>query len=383
MDNLTTPQRGKQPQRIAVIGAGLGGVALARMLHVQGLVATVFDQDDDAHGRSVGGSLDMHEDSGLSAIRQLGLFDKFQEVARFEDQGMRLFDREGNLAFEMNDGQRPEIDRGQLRELLVQSIPADWFRWDHELAQVREAAGGGFELVFHNGQTEHADFVVGADGARSQVRPAVTDVRPHYSGLTFFELEIRNVDQDHPEVAHFISNGLHMAFGENKLISCQRNAAGNARLYASLFVPEDGLTKTGYATVKPRTKAELTEEFTGWGHSLVQLFAAAGDAVRPWPIYTMPIGYRWSHRPGITLLGDAAHVMPPAGEGANLAIRDGVDLACALAAADPDQAVSAYEEVMFARTRKAAAIASAVLLEGSSEDRLALIKRAMSPQEAV
>ena len=377
---MTDTQQGNQQNRIAIIGAGLGGLALARMLHVQGLVATVFDQDADAHGRSVGGSLDMHEDSGLSAIRQLGLFEKFREVARFEDQGMRLFDRNGNLVFEMNDGRRPEIDRGQLRELLVQSIPADWFRWDHELAQVREAAGGGFDLTFRSGQTAHADFVVGADGARSRVRPAVTDVRPTYSGLTFFELEVQNADRDHPEVAHFIRSGLHMALGEGKLISSQRNAAGNVRLYAALFVPEDGLTKTGYATVKPRTRPELREEFAGWGPALVNLFAAAGDAVRPWPIYLMPIGHRWAHQPGLTLLGDAAHVMPPAGEGANLAIRDGVDLAVALAAPDRDQAVTAYEEVMFERTKKAATIASAALLEGSSEDRLALIKRAMSPK---
>lgn len=71
--------------------------------------------------------------------------------------------------------------------------------------------------------------------------------------------------------------------------------------------------------------------------------------------------------------------MPPAGEGANLAIRDGVELACALASEDCEQAVAAYEETMFERTKMAATIAWAALLEGSSEDRLALIKRAMSP----
>jgi len=232
-------------KRIAVIGAGLGGLALARMLHVKGVLATIYDKDSDAWGRSVGGSLDMHEDSGLSAIRQLGLFEKFREVARFEDQGMRLFDRSGQLVFEMNDGNRPEIDRGQLRDMLVKSIPEEWYRWGHELEQVRESEGGGFDLIFRNGRTEYADFVVGADGARSRVRPSVTNVSPNYSGLTFFELTVQNAERDHPEVARFITNGLHMALGEGKLISCQRTASGNIRLNAALFVPEDGLTRNG------------------------------------------------------------------------------------------------------------------------------------------
>ena len=66
----------------------------------------------------------MHEDSGLYAIRKAELFDRFLELARYQDQGMRLFDREGEMLFETNDGNRPEIDRGQLRDMLLTSIPA-------------------------------------------------------------------------------------------------------------------------------------------------------------------------------------------------------------------------------------------------------------------
>ena len=372
------PKAHQQP-RIAVIGAGPGGLSLARMLHKEGLVATVFDKDQDASERSVGGSLDMQEDSGLYAIEKMGLLERFKQLARYEDQGMRLFNREGELLFEADDGNRPEIDRGQLREMLVQSVPTEWFRWSHELQEVRSAADGSFDLLFRDQKSENTDIVVGADGVWSSVRSAVTEQKPRYSGLTFFQLEIRNIDQDHPDAACFITKGLHMAMAEGKLISTQRNATGHARLYAALFVPEDGRTKNGHPTVEPRTRAELTAEFAGWDQALVNLFDSAEERVRPWPIYIMPIGYTWPHRHGITLLGDAAHAMPPAGDGANLAMRDGVDLAAALVTAGSlDQAIVEYENAKFQRAESSARIASAALLEGSSEDRLALIQHAMS-----
>jgi 2-polyprenyl-6-methoxyphenol hydroxylase-like FAD-dependent oxidoreductase len=374
-------KRGKGLQ-IAIIGAGLGGLSLARMLRVKGLRATIFDKDRDADERSVGGSLDMHEESGLYAIQQAGLFEQFQELARYEDQGMRLFNREGERVFEANDGNRPEIDRGQLRKMLLDSIPGEWLRWGHELESVGEATDGGFELAFRGGAKERADFVVGADGVWSRVRAAVTEARPRYSGLTFFELEIRDVDGEHPEVGEFIRKGLMMAMAEQKLISAQRNAAGNVRVYAALFVPEDGETKNGYATVKAKDRGEILQSYAGWAKKLVHLFEVAGEAVRPWPIYVLPVGLRWSNKPGVTLIGDAAHVMPPAGDGANLAMRDGVDLACALAdTGDVEGAVAEFETAMFERAKDAAAMASAALLEGTSEERLALIKQAMSGEQ--
>jgi 2-polyprenyl-6-methoxyphenol hydroxylase-like FAD-dependent oxidoreductase len=364
---------------IAIIGAGLGGLSLARMLGVKGLTATVYDKDRNADERSIGGSLDMHEDSGLYAIHQADLFDRFQQLARYQDQGMRLFDREGRLLFETHDGNRPEIDRGQLRDMLLKSIPTGWLHWNHELTAVNKSPDGGFDLVFRNGQQQHADIVVGADGVWSNARSAVTNTAARYSGLTFFELEIKNVDQSHPQVARFLGQGLTMAMAEEKLISAQRNAAGHVRVYAALFVPEDSKTKSGYPTVTPKSQPEIIQQFAGWNQQLIHLFESAGDSVRPWPIYIMPVGARWSHHPGITIIGDAAHAMPPAGDGANLAMRDGVDLACALAdTKNLDQAVARFETTMFDRAKDAARMASACLLEGTSEDRLALITKAMS-----
>ena len=89
--------------------------------------------------------------------------------------------------------------------------------------------------------------------------------------------------------------------------------------------------------------------------------------------------HTWPHQQSVTLLGDAAQIMPPDGNRANLAMRDGIDLACALAEdGNSLAAITRYETAMFERATKSAQIASAVLLKASSEDRLALIQKAMS-----
>lgn len=80
---------------IAIIGAGPGGLTLARILQQHGVQATVFEREAHAHERPQGGTLDLHVGSGQHAIECAGLSEAFMGIARYEDQGDRLYDKTG------------------------------------------------------------------------------------------------------------------------------------------------------------------------------------------------------------------------------------------------------------------------------------------------
>ncbi|NWB46178.1 FAD-dependent oxidoreductase [Pseudomonas gingeri] len=356
--------------RIAIVGAGLGGLMLARMLYLKGVPFLIFDRDESVSHRPQGGMLDLHVETGQYALRLGGLFETFQQFARYEDQGLRLFDQHGTLQMEKADaesGDRPEIDRGQLRELLLESIPEDTLRWGHTLREAEQQDDGYTELRFDNGLNQRFELVVGADGAWSKVRALVSTTQPSFSGLTLHELSIPDADARYPEVAQRVGRGMLIAKGKRQTIFAQRNANAHIRVYAALH---------RQATAhEAKTRADLLHDFKDWDASLLQLLHVADEPVRPWPVHVLPIGHRWERRDGVTLLGDAAHLMPPAGEGANLALRDAVDLADALLDdQDWKAAVRAYELGMFERAALAAAEADKMMMVDSAEENLELMK---------
>ncbi|WP_256774676.1 MULTISPECIES: NAD(P)/FAD-dependent oxidoreductase [unclassified Stenotrophomonas] len=353
--------------RIAVVGAGPAGLLLGCRLHQAGIPFQLFEADAGPDTRGQGGMLDLHAATGQAALRSAGLFERFQQLARYEDQGLRMFDAQGRLLLDDDglEGDRPEIDRGHLRDLLLGALPADCVRWGHAL---REAVVDGKEVVlqFGNGVIERFDLAVGADGAWSRLRPLLTDVRPRHAGISLYELSLRNVDVDHPQLAALVGRGTLVAKGGARTLFAQRNADARVRVYASLpQVLADG------APAPRETRESLLAHFADWHPDLRRLIAEADAAVRPWPIHMLPVGHRWDHRSAVTLIGDAAHVMPPAGEGANLALRDAADLADALCTPDWRAAVQVHEQGMVARAAESAAAAQRMLVAGSVVQMLA------------
>ena len=342
-------------QHVTIVGGGVGGLTLARVLHVKGIASTVYELDSSATARDQGGILDMHVESGQTALRAAKLYDQFRAFARDEADHMRVLDSTGTVRYEDNSsdaGGRPEVDRSALKQILIDSLPDGVIHWGAKVTSVEPGS-----LTLADGERIDTGLIVGADGAWSKVRPLLSDAIPSYCGLSFVEAHLSDVDNLHPGLSALVGPGSVYALGEGKGIIGQRNGDGGVRVYIALRAGEDWVSSEIVDTNDPAaTRARLLDIFAGWAPSLRKLIADSEDRLVPRPIYALPVGHRWDRGPAVTLLGDAAHVMSPfAGEGANLAMLDGAELASAIADHDDlDTALTAYETAMFPRAAEAA-----------------------------
>lgn len=350
---------------ITIIGAGLGGLMLARVLHVHGIAAAVYEAEASPAARTQGGLLDIHDFNGQLALKAAGLFDEFLAIIHPGGQATRVMDREGKVLFDQPDdgtGGRPEVRRGDLRRILLDSLPAGTVRWGHKVGAVSASGGGRHEVGFTHGATVTTDLLVGGDGAWSKVRPLLSAEIPAYTGTTFIETYLHDAAVRHPASAAAAGSGSLFALSPGKGIFVHREPDGALHAYVALNKPEtwiDGIDFSDPATAL----AHIAAEFPGWAPALTALITDSDTAPVPRVLKALPVAQTWDPVPGVTLLGDAAHLMAPSGEGANLAMYDGAELAKAIAAhpGDPEAALAAYEKDLFPRSAKAAEEAIEVL----------------------
>ncbi|KAL9479493.1 hypothetical protein ACSS6W_004279 [Trichoderma asperelloides] len=251
---------------IAIIGAGPAGLSLARLLELAGIDYVVFERDESATSSdesSSSGTLDIHKDFGQAVLKEAGLLEEFQSIARY-DVPIKIADAQGIVQADIpgsSNTDKPEIDRKDLRNLLLRSIP--------------EAGDGSY----------------------------------------------------------------HLSVGV-KLIDSQA-------------------VKSGTVLHDPSTLWEslLQNEFVGWAQDLTEFIKSSALNFRSWPLYSTPkTSLPWKYTPGLTLLGDAAHLTVPTGDGVNNALNDSAELAKQIikhGTGNLEAAVVDYEKATLPRAIKA------------------------------
>ena len=363
---------------VTIVGAGLGGLVLARVLHVHGIPATIYEAEPSPEARMQGGQLDIHAHSGQLALEAAGLTDAFRAIIHEGGAASRVLDQHGTVLLDEPDdetGKRPEVLRGDLRRILLDSLPTETVQWGRKVSGVASRGDGRHDLTFADGSTAPSELLVGADGVWSKVRPLLSAATPAYVGVTFIETYLHEADERHAAAAEAVGAGAMYALSPGKGIIAHREAGNVLHAYIALRRAAEWVAGIDF-TDAAAARARVAAAFEGWAPALTALITDGETVPRARMIYALPDGHRWPRVPGVTLLGDAAHLMAPSGEGANLAMFDGAELGTAIAArlqnarlqdtgpdmkADMDAALAVYEARIFARSVSEAADARAML----------------------
>ncbi|WP_295128141.1 NAD(P)/FAD-dependent oxidoreductase [uncultured Chitinophaga sp.] len=358
-------------KKIAIVGGGPGGLTLARLLQMKGAEVKVYERDINKDVRVQGATLDLHEDSGLKALQEAGLMDAFKANYRPGADKTRVVDKHGAILLdeEVEAGElfRPEIDRGPLRKILLESLAEGTVVWDSHFKQLVQE-DDRWKLEFHSGSAALADIVIAADGANSKLRPYITPIKPFFAGMTIVEGAVYDSANNAPAIHTLLAGGKIFALGDAKSLIVSSKGDGSLVFYTGCKTTENWVKESGINfSDREQVRNWFKQEFAGWSNIWQELFDKAEPNFIPRPQYCMPTDQHWPSLPNLTLLGDAAHLMPPyAGEGVNMAMLDALELAKALTGNnfhDAAAAIAVYELQMLSR---ASATAQMTLIQTES-----------------
>ncbi|HEY3058477.1 MAG TPA: FAD-dependent monooxygenase [Chloroflexota bacterium] len=333
--------------RVAIVGGGIGGVAVAYALLRRGIVAHVYEQAPAL--TEVGAGLAV-QPNGVRMLRQLGLGGELVRWgARWTDPQFRHPD--GTLVAPMWPSHRAHgievygMHRADLLQMFVDRLPQDVVHTSHRCIGFEQDERRAI-VSFANGERVEADVVVAADGMHSTLQHYVTAPSPpRAAGSVAYRGVISAARVDWP------AGAMRNWLGPSKHFLVYPVRGSQLINYVG-FVPTDRQTRESWSA--PGDPRALAREFAGWD-PMIEAILAHVETTFWWGLYDRePLG-QWTNG-RLTLLGDAAHPMlPHVGQGANQAIEDGVVLAALLsqsAPANAPQALRAYESLRRERTAR-------------------------------
>jgi 2-polyprenyl-6-methoxyphenol hydroxylase-like FAD-dependent oxidoreductase len=344
-------------KRIAIIGAGPVGLAIAKLLQQKGVQVKVYERDKDPQARVWGGTLDLLEDSGQRAMKAAGLLQHYFELAA--PMGRTLVDETGNVIFtaKPNDAS-PEINRTALRKIFLESLLDDTVVWDSKITGM-EDQDNKWILHFDSRPDAVADIVIGANGGMSKVRKLVTDAEPAYTGTFIIQGEVVQPKLKCLAFYNLCNDNIFMTAGNGITFVANPNNNGALSYGVTFRKPEEWINGNGLNFQNPADISTfLINMFNECCEDYKELFRATGSFVGL-PSRIVSLDKRWkAHRQlPITLIGDAAHIMPPfAGKGVNTGLLDALILSENLTDGrfeTIEAAIEDYERQMFVYAKAA------------------------------
>ncbi|BFM45459.1 NAD(P)/FAD-dependent oxidoreductase [Flavobacterium sp. CFS9] len=341
-------------KKVAIIGAGPVGLTMAKLLQQNGVDVTVYERDLNAQTRISGGTLDLHKGLGQEALKQAGLLEDYFDKAL--PMGRTVADSQGNILFskttiEEERYDNPEINRNDLRLLLLNSLKSDTVVWNSKFTNLK-TDNEKWILEFENGVIATADFVIGANGGMSKARKFITPATIEYTGTLMIQGEVLCPETSCAKFNKLCNGAILMTSGkEGLLVANPKN--GKVLSYNVIFKsPDEFIRNDEVFESTDGIRKYLFNRFSEWDKCYKELFEATSSFVL-WPTRKISLDDQWKkERPlPITLLGDAAHIMPPfAGQGANIGLLDALILSNNLTNGKfetIEEAISDYEQKMF------------------------------------
>jgi 2-polyprenyl-6-methoxyphenol hydroxylase-like FAD-dependent oxidoreductase len=350
-------------KEVAIVGAGPGGLTLARLLQQKGVTVKVYERDRDQYVRQQGATLDLHHETGLKALRKCGLIEEFRQNYRPGAERVTITDNNATIHYTERNNEpvsdldseyaRPEIDRGPLRDLLIESLQDNTIVWNSKFLELKKHRNG-WNMIFENGTTAYADLVIAADGANSKIRKYITNIGRIYSGTTIIEGNVYNAANNAPHLWELLNGGKIFAHWDGKTIIMSAKGEGSLSFYTITKEPDNWVKAPGIDFAnKKQVFNWFKQRFADWSNIWHEIFATDESYFVHRPQYYFPSDQSWQSLPNLTMLGDAAHQTPPSGDGVNQAMLDAVELYEALCIENLStvhKAIASFEKKMLNRT---------------------------------